>query len=152
MLPICSDREERGSLKRTKTINRESQKKINTYINRRRKCFKHSIRVDRRVSEAAGIFLMLNVQRYFGTLRQCATYLFQSLSDESHFHPTLRLDLALKSNHLGKKGAKEERISHELAPLKQGSWSVVFRSDLLAQVGLSLVNSRQKLPYSLKST
>ena len=110
MLPICSDREERGSLKRTKTINRESQKKINTYINRRRKCFKHSLRVDRRVSEAAGIFLMLDVQRYSGTLRQCATYLFQSLSTESHFHSTLRLDLALSQISWEKRKHRRENI------------------------------------------
>ena len=152
MLSICFDLEERGSLKRTKTINRESQKKINTYINRRRKCFKHSLRVDRRVSEADGIFLMLNVRRYFGTLWGWATYLSQSLSDESHFHSTLRLDLVLKSNHLGKNGEKKRGYPRDRAPLGQGSWSVVFRSDLLVQVGFSLVNSPQKLPYPLKST
>jgi hypothetical protein len=52
---------------------------------------------------------------------------------------------------LGKKGAKEERISHGLAPLKQESGSVVFKPNLLSEFGRSLVDKRQKFPYSLKS-
>ncbi len=74
VLPICSDREERGSLKRTKTINRGSQKP-NTHINGSRQFVKLSIRANRGLSEAGGPFIMLNVQRYSGILRQYATNL-----------------------------------------------------------------------------